>query len=260
MDCPIIMEELLEVIRTLRSEQGCPWDREQTHESLKRNLLEETGEVLEAIDEQDPEGLCEELGDVLLQVVMHARIAEEEGTFTFDDVVSGLTRKLVRRHPHVFGNVAVNDTAEVLENWEAIKRQEKPGASSAVGRIPRYLPALERAYKIQKHVSRVGFDWDAVDDVLAKVDEELGEIREALRDGRPARIRDELGDLLFSVVNLGRFVGHRPEEALDDTIQKFVRRFQDVEAQVAASGRTLEDCSLEEMEACWVRAKQQEVP
>ena len=254
------MDEVLAIMRTLRSPRGCPWDREQTHATLKQHLIEESYEALDAIDQGDAPHLMEELGDVLLQVVFHAQIAAESGAFTFDDVARTLSAKLIRRHPHVFGDTRVAGAQEVLKNWESIKRRERGAGAprSVVAGIPRHLPALLKAEQVQRKVARVGFDWKTVAPVAAKIEEELAEVRAALAAGQPDRVREEIGDLLFSVVNLGRFLGHSAEEALDRTVQKFVRRFAAIERRVQAKGREVSDCTLEELDALWEQIKKAE--
>lgn len=250
------MARVLEVVDRLRGEHGCPWDREQTLESLKPYLVEETYELLDAVDSQQTERHLEELGDVLLQIALHARIRKEEQKFSFADVAEALAEKLVRRHPHVFGDTTVSDSGEVLRNWEAIKSEEKTGQRrSAIGGIPRHLPALHKAQRVQSRASRVGFDWARPADVVDKVEEELGELKEALATGNDARVRDEIGDLLFAVVNLSRLQKVRAEDALSATTAKFIRRFQEVEHRLQTKGRKLQDCSLEEMDAEWDAVK-----
>jgi len=254
------IDRLIRIMRMLRSKKGCPWDREQNLSTLKQYLVEESYEVLDAIDSGDRSRLADELGDLLLQVVFQAQICSEEGSFTFDHVAEGICAKLIRRHPHVFGAVKVNGSADVLRNWEKIKRTEKDGAPrSAVAGIPRHLPALHKAQQVQKKAARVGFDWDTVHSVVAKVDEELAEVKAAMKSRRPKRTKEEIGDLLFSVVNLSRFLGHNAEEALDDTIAKFVRRFQGVENKLHQQGRQMTDCSLAELDAIWNRIKRSEI-
>ena len=253
------IDRLLSLMRTLRSEKGCPWDREQNLQTLKQYLVEESYEVLDAIDSGDRSRLVDELGDLLLQVVFQAQICSEEGSFTFDDVARTISDKLVRRHPHVFGKVKVSGSDEVLKNWEKIKRTEKDGEPrSAVAGIPRHLPALHKAQQVQKKAARVGFDWDAVRDVMAKVEEELAEVKAAMKSRRTRRVKEELGDLLFAVVNLSRFLGHNAEEALDETIAKFVRRFQGIETRVHQQGRKMTDCTLAELDAIWNEIKRKE--
>jgi len=250
--------ELVEIMARLRGEGGCPWDREQTHESIKPYFVEETYEVLEAIDEGDAGKLREELGDVLLQVVFHARMAEEAGAFAIADVLRAINEKLIRRHPHVFGSVQADTAQEVLFNWEEIKRAERKranGAASALDGVPRELPALLRAHRLQEKASRVGFDWKEAREVLKKVEEELGELKTAMEGQAPERVEAELGDLLFSLVNLSRFVAVNPEEALRKTIGRFIARFRFIEEELAGQGRSLKDSTLPEMDALWDRAK-----
>ena len=250
-------DDLLKIMHRLRGPGGCPWDAEQTHESLKRYLLEETYEVLEAIDSGNPELLQEELGDLLLQPVFHAAIAEEQGRFAMDDVIATLCSKLVRRHPHVFGDMEIADSAAQIENWETIKMAEKgTGRPSALSGVPPHLPALLKAQKVTEKASRVGFDWEHADQVMAKVMEELHEFEEAWASGNRAHMEDELGDLLFAIVNLGRFLSLNPEEALRKTIDRFQRRFLYIEQTLHSRGHTLDNATLEEMEQLWGEAKQ----
>ncbi|MBC7962638.1 MAG: nucleoside triphosphate pyrophosphohydrolase [Steroidobacteraceae bacterium] len=252
-------DQLLTIMRKLRGPGGCPWDAEQTHESLTRYLLEETYEVIEAIDDKSPQHLKEELGDLLLQPVFHAAIAEEKGDFTINDVISTLCEKLIRRHPHVFGDLEIKDSQAQIENWERIKKEEK-GAErpSALSGIPNHLPALLKAHKISEKASRVGFDWEHSDQVFAKVMEELHEFEEAWAGGDPQRMEDELGDLLFSIVNLGRFLALDPEEALRKTINRFQKRFSYVEEALHGQGKQMQNTSLEEMDRLWEQAKKEE--
>jgi len=265
--------KLIDLMAALRVPNGCLWDRKQTHESLKPYLLEEAYEVLETIDHQDHIKLREELGDVLLQVIFHSQIAAEAGTFTIDEVVEQLSTKLIRRHPHVFGND--NTTAkpangeQVLSQWEEIKKAERQaagGPQSALDGVPKALPALLRAYQVQARASRVGFDWshDAVglEEVFKKITEEIGELRDALAQSQtnPSTSTDdiagELGDLLFSLVNLARFIKVNPEDALRQSTNRFVERFALVESQAADQHRALTDMTLAEMDALWEAAKQ----
>lgn len=249
---------LLDVVARLRSDTGCPWDREQTIQSLKPYLIEECYETLEAIDSGDAARHAEELGDVLLQIVLQAQISRESGGFSFDDVARCLTEKLIRRHPHVFGDTTVSGSAQVLQNWEAIKSAEGDGGpKSVLDGVPRHLPALQKAQRVQTRVARVGFDWDDVGDVLAKVEEELGEVRQAMAEGDEDAVAEELGDLLFAVVNLGRFLGHEAEQALQSTVGKFGARFQEVERRIREDGRDVADCSLVEMDAHWEAVKKE---
>jgi len=225
-----------------------------------RYLREESLEVAQAVRKGDLDNLCEELGDLLLQIVFHADIARENGKFEMADVVDAICKKLIRRHPHVFGDAQVSDSSEVLRNWQAIKAREKPaGQGSVLGESPRQLPALQKAETVQTRAARVGFDWSDVRDVIAKVDEELGEVREAVAGGDSRAVKDELGDLLFAVVNVARFLNVDAEDALRGTVLKFVRRFQKVESEVRGQGKALSDCTLEEMDRIWEQAKADEV-
>lgn len=254
-------DELVEVMRILQAPGGCPWDREQTHESLKPYLLEETYEAIEAIDSGSDDHMKEELGDVLMQVVFHGEIAAREGRFTIDDIVQGIVEKLKRRHPHVFGDTSVADSGEVVKNWEQIKRLEKrerKDGGSVLDGLPQSLPALIRARRIQEKVSRVGFDWDRTDEVMMKVDEELRELKEASAAQDREAIEEELGDLLFAVANLARFVSLCPEDALRKTIDKFQRRFQYIERELPKRGLKLGEASLEEMDELWNEVKRTE--
>jgi MazG family protein len=246
---------LKEIVARLRAPDGCPWDREQTHASLRTALLEETYELIDAIDNADDSNLREELGDLLLHVVMHAQMASERGAFEFDAVASEICEKLIRRHPHVFGDQTAADTGEVLLQWEQIKRAEKSDRTSLLDGMPRALPALMRAQTVQKKAARVGFDWAEASEVLAKIDEETTELREAMAAGTVAEIREELGDLFFSVVNLARKLGLDSEMTLNSATDKFVSRFQAVERAAAAGGRMVEECSVEQLNAYWDAGK-----
>lgn len=249
-------DRLVEIMRRLRAPGGCPWDAEQTHESLKRYLLEECYEVIEAIDTNDSGLLKEELGDLMLQPVFHAAIAAEKGEFTMDDVLATICDKLVRRHPHVFGDQRVKTAAEQVENWERIKKKEKgEGRKSALSGVPPHLPALLKAQKVTEKAARVGFDWEHVDQVFAKVLEELREFEETMAARDEERMEAELGDLLFAIVNLGRFLSIDPEEALRKTIDRFVRRFTHVEETMHARGVQMKEATLEEMDRLWEEAK-----
>ena len=250
--------ELVQIMARLRGENGCPWDREQTHASIKPYLLEETYEVLESIDENDPAKLEEELGDLALQVVFHAQMADEAGLFTIADVLRGINEKLRRRHPHIFGDVKADTAQEVLFNWEQIKKLEREkaqGHASVLDGVPRELPALLRAHRLQEKASRVGFDWNEARQVFQKVEEELAELRAAMESEQPDRMEAELGDLLFSLVNLGRFIAVNPEDALRKTIARFIARFQYIEEELARRGKAPGQVTLEEMDALWAEAK-----
>ncbi|MFA7060711.1 MAG: nucleoside triphosphate pyrophosphohydrolase [Pedobacter sp.] len=252
-------ENLVAIMKRLRGPGGCPWDAEQTHESLTRYLLEETYEVIEAIETKSPELLKEELGDLLLQPVFHAAIAEEAGAFTMDDVIQSLCDKLIRRHPHVFGDLEISDSNAQVENWERIKKIEMGDKrKSALSGVPPQLPALLKAQKITEKAARVGFDWEHIDQVVAKVLEELHEFEEAMTGGNNDRMEAELGDLLFAIVNLGRFLSINPEEALRKTINRFEQRFQHVEDTLHSQGRQMNNATLEEMDTLWEEAKQLE--
>ncbi|MGG3468389.1 nucleoside triphosphate pyrophosphohydrolase [Neobacillus pocheonensis] len=250
--------KLREIIAELRGPNGCPWDKEQTHESLKKYLIEETYEVIDAINSEDIDHLIEELGDVLLQVLLHAQIGEDDGYFSIEDVIEGLSAKMVRRHPHVFGNVQAENAEQVVQNWEEIKKQEKGDEpSSLLEGVSLSLPNLLRAYELQKKAAKVGFDWKEITPALEKVKEELNEFIEEL-DGTEdsfVRARQEFGDLLFAFVNVARFLKIHPEEALFETNEKFTRRFRYVEESVKESGRTFEAHTLEELDKYWDEAK-----
>lgn len=252
-------DRLMAIMRRLRGPGGCPWDAEQTHDSLKRYLLEETYEVIEAIDTNDPKLLREELGDLMLQPVFHAAIAEENGAFTMDDVLETICDKLVRRHPHVFGDQKIENSAAQVENWERIKKEEKgEERKSALAGVPPYLPALMKAHKVSEKAARVGFDWPDLDGVFAKVLEEMKEFEETIAERNQERMEAEMGDLLFAIANLGRFLSINPEEALRKTIERFVKRFEHVEEGMKGRGIHMQDATLEEMDLLWEEAKELE--
>ncbi len=241
---------LVEVVSRLRGPGGCPWDIEQTHETLKTHLVEESYEVLEAIDADDPGKLCEELGDFLLQALMHAQIDSEEGLYDIDDVIAGQTEKLVRRHPHVFADLSVDGVDEVLKNWDRIKSHEKGGEpASALAGVPKSLPSLLRAFEVSKRAARLGFDWPSLESVLEKVEEELAEVRSA----PPDRLAAEIGDLLFAAANVARKAGVEPEEALRQMVHRFTSRFTYMEQQLA--GRDPHALTADEWETLWQEAK-----
>lgn len=251
--------ELVGIMARLRDVDGCPWDQEQTHDSLKANLLEEAYEVIDTIEEGDLYGLEEELGDVLLQVVFHSAIASDNGYFNSRDVISGICRKLIHRHPHVFGDTDVADSDEVLVNWEQIKREEKAHdrITDAMLALPKAMPATLRAYKVQKKAAQVGFDWDHIEDAIAKIKEELDEFMEALSQNDAAHIEEEMGDLLFAIVNVCRFAKLNPELALNKTISKFIHRFEFIESSEVAKKEGISKLSLEVMDELWNIAKNQ---
>lgn len=252
---------LHEIVAILRSPEGCPWDREQTHQSLRKNLIEEAYEVLETIDEDDPDHMREELGDLLLQIMLHSQIEAEDGMFTVFDVIRELNEKLVRRHPHVFGTAQAEDAEEALGNWQQIKEEEKrkkginPDELPLLSGVPRELPGLMKAYKLQKKAASVGFDWGTKEEVLPVVESELAEVKEAIERFGKAEQQEELGDLLFAVVNLARFLKVDPEEAMADANRKFFERFGYIEAQLRLKGKSFDQTDLQEMESLWQEAK-----
>lgn len=246
------MMELLAVLEKLRSPEGCPWDKEQTTRSLVPYLLEETYEVIESIECNDYQALREELGDLLLHVLFQAEIAEEQGWFTLEECVASLTRKLIERHPHVFAGRQAEGAFHAKKNWEAVKQKAKRRGSRLDG-VPRQLPALTRARRIQEKAAYVGFDWNDIQSVWEKVQEEFSELHRAHQDADQDALEEELGDLLFSLVNLGRFLGLSAEEALRRTIGKFEYRFRNIERELRARGKTPEEATLEEMDEIWNR-------
>jgi len=251
------LESLVEVVKKLRAPGGCPWDREQNHDSIKPCLIEEAYETIEAIESGQPDKLKEELGDLLLQIVFHANLAEEAGKFDMDDVITTIREKMIRRHPHVFGESGADNAQTVLKQWEDIKSKEKGNEQrkSTLDGIPKSLPSLIQAHRIQERAARVGFDWDNIDDVFAKVEEEMGEFREAFIAGNTEEIEAEMGDLFFALVNIARFVEVNPDEALKKTIVRFAKRFRHIEERLAEKGKTMGDVSLDRMEVLWEEAK-----
>lgn len=252
------VEDLKKLISYLRSEAGCPWDREQTHESIRRNFLEETYEACEAIDAGDPDHLKEELGDVLTQVIFHADIEEDAGRFDLNQVADAECKKLIYRHPHVFGDTVVDGAENVLVNWDQLKRREKKQetAASAMESVAKSLPSTWRAEKIQTKARKVGFDWDHISGAVDKLSEELDELKESLApEGRGDEVIEEVGDVLFSAVNVARMAGIDPEDALHVACDKFVSRFMFMEEEAARQGRQLEDLTLEEQEALYQMGK-----
>jgi tetrapyrrole methylase family protein/MazG family protein len=250
--------DLVALFARLRAPGGCPWDRAQTHRSLKPYLIEECYEVVEALEEENPDKLREELGDLLGQIVFHSQMAAEAGQFGIGEVIAGQLEKMTRRHPHIFGKAKARDAAEVLLNWEEIKylekRKERP---SALDGVPKHLPALLKAHRIQDKASRLGFDWEHIDGAFAKLEEELEEFSRAYSSGRKRAIKEELGDLLFTLVNLSRFLDIDPEDALRGTIAKFTVRFQHIEQSLKKQGKSFKQVSLEEMESLWQQSKKQ---
>ncbi len=246
--------KLVQIMERLRREDGCPWDREQTYESLRQYLLEETYEVLELIDAGHYNELKNELGDLLLQVIFQAQIAEEEGRFTIFDVLKIINQKLIHRHSNVFGDVIVRNAEEQTVNWEKMKKNEDKNRSVIDG-VPKQLSALLRAYRMQTKAATVGFDWENVHQVWEKVEEELNELKESINHGSQGEVEMEFGDLLFAIVNISRFINVNPEDALRMTIQKFSGRFRQMEQEVADSNRSLHDMNLQEMDQIWDKIK-----
>lgn len=247
-------DRLIEIMARLRGAQGCPWDKEQTHDSLKRYLIEEAYETIDAIDNQDPRHLEEELGDLLLQIVFHAQIASESGSFDMSDVLEGIITKLVRRHPHVFGETEVTSAREVMLHWEEIKSREKKERASVIAGIPKSFPSLIYAFKLQSRAAKVGFDWEDVEGVFEKILEEVDELKRAKKG--EGEIEDEVGDLFFAVVNLARHFDVDPELALEKANKKFERRFRHIEEKSSERGYNLAEMSLEEKDKLWDEAKE----
>lgn len=251
-------DDLLQVMRILRSDEGCMWDRQQDHHSIRRDFIEETYEVCEAIDNEDTELLKEELGDVLFQVVFHATIEEEQGHFDMDDVIDGICKKMIYRHPHVFKDVQVNSTQDILNNWDDLKKTEKHQESVAdtMNSVARTLPALIRAEKVMKKAEKAGFEWNSVENALDKVQEELDEVRRA--EHGDGDLPEEIGDLLFAAVKVAKFAQTDPEEALNHTTEKFIHRFSHVEEGASAQGKQVGDLTLNEMLGLWEESKRDE--
>ncbi len=252
------IDDLLEIMAILRAPGGCPWDAEQTHESIKSNFIEETYEVIEAINKQDNDLLLEELGDVLLQVVFHTEMEKEKGTFDFSDVADGICKKLIERHPHVFGDVKVSGTDEVLSNWDDIKRKSKAQKTqgSSMLKVPKELPALMRAQKIQSKAKKAGFDWDDMSGAISALESEIGELKEAIGSENQNEIEDEFGDVLFSCVNVARFIDVDSEEALTRANEKFISRYLVVEKLAEDRGINMKETPIDELDMLWDEAKQ----
>ena len=250
-------KKITEIVDTLMSENGCPWDKIQTRESLKPYLVEEVYETLEALDSNDPEQIKDELGDLLYQILFHAKISENRGEFNIEDVVQCISEKMVRRHPHVFKEGTLETPEQVVTQWEEIKKQEKSSAlrKSVLDGVPKHLPGLLRAQKLQKKAAKHGFDWDEITDVFDKLDEEIAEFKEAVLSGKEADIEGEFGDILFVLVNISKFKKIDAEEALRSTNNKFIQRFHYIEEQVAKRGKELKDTPLAELEQYWQQAK-----
>jgi len=257
---PLVKEflSLMEVLRRLRAPDGCPWDREQTPETIKKYILEEAHELTEAVEQGSAQETCEELGDLFFLLLFLADLYEEKGQFTLKDALVKIRQKMIRRHPHIFGDVEVNGAEDVIANWQAIKAKEaekKGGRKSALGNLPRSLPALQRAFRIGERVSRVGFDWKDASGVLEKIDEEISELKEALYANQEKNVEEELGDLLFSVANLSRKLGMNPEDILKKGLDKFSQRFYALEELIEQSGRKMSELSPEELDTIWEKVK-----
>ena len=252
------IDDLLDIVRLLRGEGGCPWDREQTHESIKSDFIEETCEAIEAIDLKDTELLREELGDVLLQVVFHCRIEEETGSFTFDDICDGICKKHIIRHPHVFGDVLAENTDQVLKNWDAIKMETKGQESytETLKSVAKSLPALMRAQKVGKRAMRAGMDFRCADDAIACISNEKAELDSAVAEGDKQHIYEEMGDLLFSCVNAARHLGIDAEQALKDSTEKFIKRFSITEEMTKADNIDMKTLPIEKLDVYWDKAKE----
>lgn len=252
------VNDLIQLVTVLRSPGGCPWDREQTHESIKKNFIEETYEVIEAINKEDADGLKEELGDVLLQVALHAEMEREKGVFDFNDVANDICKKLVVRHPHVFGDVVAKNEEEALDNWDAVKQKTKglKSKSESMQKVPKELPALMRAQKVQSKARKCGFDWNDSEGAFDKLNEEINELKIALAEGNKADIEEEFGDVLFSCVNISRFLDVDSEEALTLATNKFIDRFTLVEQLANDTGVDMKNSSIEELDLLWDKAKE----
>jgi len=250
-------KKLVDIMKKLRSNNGCPWDKEQTHKSLKPYLIEESYEVIEAIDNKDTESLKEELGDLLLQPIFHAQIAEENGDFTISDVIESINKKLIRRHPHVFDDATINTSEEQKIHWEKLKKNE--GKKSVLDGVPKTMPALVRAHRFQQKAATVGFDWDKSTQVWEKIQEELKELKAEIDTNNKKNIFEEYGDLLFALVNLSRFLKVDPEDALRQATNKFSRRFKKVEKALSSSGKDINKTSLKEMDEVWNKIKKNQV-
>ncbi len=249
------LNKLKEISEILRSENGCPWDKEQTPETLKKYLIEEAYEVIDAIENNDYAGYKEELGDLLYQIYAHSQIAEEQKKFTVDDVAQAIIDKLIRRHPHVFGNTSVKDSAEVLDKWEKIKKTEKSPDKSSLDGIPKHLPALLKAYRIQEKASHQGFDWQTIDGPMEKLKEETDELIAAVNSNDQSSAMEEIGDVLFSIVNICRFIKIDPEEALQKSNNKFMNRFKYIENELRTINKHIHDMSAEELDILWNKSK-----
>lgn len=253
------LQKLLAIMEKLRSDKGCPWDKKQTRESLKPYIIEEAYELIEAIEEDDTEKIKEELGDLLFQIIFQCQIARENKEFEMSDVLEKIVKKMIIRHPHVFGDTKCKTPEEVVEQWDVFKKKEGKLRNSVLEGVPKSMPSLLRAYRLQKRAAKVGFDWEKVEDVLKKVDEEINELKNAIKSGRQQETEDELGDIIFMLVNLSRFIGVNPEDAHRKTISKFIHRFRYIEMKAAEQGRKISDMTIEEMDKLWDEAKEKEI-
>jgi tetrapyrrole methylase family protein / MazG family protein len=251
-------KELLTIMEKLRGEKGCPWDKVQNRESIKPYIIEEAYELIEAIEENDPEKIKEELGDLLFQIVFQCQLAREKNEFDMSEVIEKIGEKMISRHPHVFGEAECRTPGEVVKQWEVLKKQEGKLRNSILEGVPKAMSSLLRAHRLQKRAAQVGFDWEKVEDVLKKVDEEMNELKEALKSGKKEEMEDELGDIFFMLVNLSRFMKVNPEDAHRKTISKFIHRFRHIEMRAAEQGRELSSMTLDEMDKLWDEAKQNE--
>ncbi len=252
----VTLEDLVELMATLRGEHGCPWDKKQTKATIRPYIIEETYEVAEAVDENDPKMLKEELGDLLFEIVFYAQMMTEEDGIDIYDIIEGIHAKMIRRHPHIFGDVTVSGADEVVVNWEQIKQEEKKAErNSVLEGVPKNLPSLLRAHRLQSKASNVGFQWENFQQVIEKLDEEFYELRHAYKSGDAAHIEDEFGDMLFVMVSVARFLNINPDNALQKAIKKFTTRFQRIEQQMKTAGKQWSEMSVEEMERLWEDAK-----
>lgn len=250
--------DLVKIMGMLRGEKGCPWDKEQTRKSLKPYIVEEAYELIEAIEENDPDKICEELGDLLFQIVFQCQLAKERNEFTINDVIEKISKKMIERHPHVFGHADYKTSDEVIVHWEEQKKLEGKMRESILEGVPESMPSLLRANRLQDRAAQVGFDWKKVEDVLKKLDEELKEFKDAIKTKRLEKIEEELGDILFMLVNVSRFIGINAEDALRKTIHKFISRFRYIEINASRQGKPLSDMTLDEMDRLWDDAKKKD--
>ena len=250
------IEKLVNIVAKLRSPQGCPWDKEQTRETLKPFLIEEFYELIDALDGNDLENVKEELGDLLFHIVLQSQLSKEEGGFDINDVIEGVTEKMIRRHPHVFGDKKLETSGNVVEWWEEHKKKEAKNHESVLDNIPKSLPAMLRAHKIQLKATKVGFDWERIEDVFAKLEEEIREFKDALYKKDQTEVEDELGDIFFVLIRISNFINVNPEDALRKTIEKFIQRFRHIEIQSSQQGKKLSEMTLAEMDVLWKEAKE----